>query len=301
MDTDLAPIDVAQHWPFLFRHLVRVPLAVERALREVSEAQVDTDGEAVSVRARFLKREYATAGEAGRMSVVLRELESRGVVYGRRGSGSRAHVWSFRPNIDRWRGFTWDAPVRDIDLAVTDCFCRAAGDLVARFPGQSLVQLRRRARYELLPRDHTRPPGLLLVDTREHYEGRATVSGRPGLSVVDTRDDGGEISAPTVCLQEVELLELNDGERARFTRLKTAVDSHCTAGSSVWAGTVTERTLVALARRMSDEVVRLTIKHFDKHAGRSLAPGQVTKLERWAFDFEAQEARRQGGPVAMAE
>src|SRR6185437_1502379 len=144
MDTDLAPIDVAQHWPFLERHLVRLPPAVRRALWLVAEAQVDTDGEACSVRSRLLEA-GGTAGEAGRVSVVLTELEERDVVVRYRGRGRRPHLWSFRPNIYRWRGFVWESSAKDVEEAVSQCFCRAADAVVARFPGQRLVELQRRA------------------------------------------------------------------------------------------------------------------------------------------------------------
>jgi hypothetical protein len=293
MDSDLTPFDVAQHWPFLEQHLFRLPLAVSRALRIVAEGQVDTDGEACSVRQRLLAEPYASPGMAGRASVVLNQLEEREVLIRYRGRGRRPHLWSFRPDLSRWRGFAWSPSAEGVNEAVSQCFCRAAGDLVARIPGQRLVELRRRAKFELLSRDHIRPPGLLLVETRDKGESRATRSDRPGFLPVETRDKSEDPFGLSVMSQEVELLELGEAERDRFALLKAVVDFHCTEGSFVRPGTTIEKTLVRLARELDHGQTHALRKHFDRTAGKALAPGLVASLERMAVGMLAKSRQRE--------
>jgi hypothetical protein len=272
MDTSLAPIDVAQHFPFLDRNLIRTPPAVRRALWLVAVGQITTEGEPCPVRARFLSGDVEhpdcpewlpSPGGAGRVSVVLNQLEERGVLVGYRGRGRRPHLWSFRPELQRWQGFHWEVPVGNLSEVVTGCFCRAASDLVARFPGHRLVQVRRRAKFELLPRDHITPPGLFLVENGDNLKSRATRSRRPGANPVDTRDNAGP--APTVSLlsENSENSPVSEEEENRYARLVHFLEDKCPDADYVVPGREPDTILRRLARDLDDAGCRAVCKHFD--------------------------------------
>jgi hypothetical protein len=279
MDTALAPIDVAQHLPFIDRYLVQPAPAIRRALWLVAEGQVETDGEPCPVRARGLA-EGATPGEAGRTSVVLNELEERGVLVRYRGRGRRPHLWSFRPGIERWQGFHWGGSAGDVAEAIGGCFCRAVGDLVARFPGQSVVEFRRRAKFELLSRDHIRPPGLFLVETRDKDKGRATKSQPPGLLPVDTRDNDNAAGGVSLLTEELEIPLLSEEEKARFDRLKRVLEYHARGKAQVvMPGKAPELRLMRLARALDDSACKTLCRHFDTTAGDVQIPSGSVVLE----------------------
>lgn len=290
MDPALTPIDVAQHLPFVDRYLIRPAPAVRRALWLVAEGQVETDGEPCPVRARGLG-EGATPGEAGRTSVVLNELEERGVLVRYRGRGRRPHLWSFRPRIEHWQGFHWGGSAGDVSEAIGGCFCRAVGDLVARFPGQSVVEFKRRAKFELLSRDHIRPPGLFLVDTRDKITGRATRFSPPGLLPVETRDNDGGSGAVSFPLGESEILLLGEEEKIRFDKLKSVLEWHSRSkGQVVLPGFDPELRLIGLARRLDDASCRAVVKHFDRTAGDVQVPSGSRVLEEIAWRYLPQVA-----------
>lgn len=290
MDTNLTPIDVAQHLPFVDRYLIRPAPVIRRALWLVAEGQVETDGEPCPVRARGLS-EGASPGEAGRTSVVLNELEERGVLVRYRGRGSRPHLWSFRPRIEHWQGFHWGGAAGDVSEAIGGCFCRAVGDFVARFPGQSVVEFRRRAKFELLSRDHIRPPGLFLVETRDKVSGRATKFSPPGLLPVETRDKSDDGPALSLLTEELEIPLLSEEEKARFDRIRSVLEYHARAKAQVvQAGKEPELRLMRLARALDDKGCRALCKHFDTTAGDVQVPSGSQVLERMAQRYLPQVA-----------
>jgi len=290
MTDPLAPFDVAQHWPFLDRQLVRTPPAVRRALRLLAEGQVESEGEACSIRQRVLAEPYASPGEAGRASVILRELEKRGVVVGYRGRGSRGHLWSFRPSLRAWDGFDWVSGAKASEDAIGDCFCRAVDNFVARFPGQSLVQIRKRAHFELLPRDHISPPGLFLVETRANDRDRATNFRRPGLQSVETRDKS-DVATPDVLSieEELEVLLSRQAEEEKFRTLKKMLEHH-TKPNTVWAGTAPEATLRYLAQALAPEEVKAVCRRFDHAFDRVTVKGGAAEMRTIAQRYLPQEA-----------
>src|SRR6185437_7276524 len=102
-----------------------------------------------------------------------------------------------------------------ISGAVSQCFCRAAVDFVARFPGQGNVQFHQRARFQLLSRDHITPPGLFLVENGDKINGRATTSTDPGLLPVASRDNDAAGGAIALLSENSENSLSREEEKAR--------------------------------------------------------------------------------------
>ncbi len=294
MDTTLSPIDVAQHVPFIVRKLRRMPPAVERALWLVAVGQVATEGEPTPVRARLLAGDVdhpdcpdwiPSAGTAGRVSVVLRELEERGVLVGYRGRGRRPHLWSFRPKLDRWQGFNWEEPVGSIVAPVGECFCRAIPDLIARYPGQGMLHLRHRARFQLSSRDHITPPGLFLVDNVDKGSGRAPKDGRPGANPVDTRDemeletlDGATVSSLSENSENSPLGE----EEESYALLVALLEHHSPPSDKVQPGTQPDRNLLEIAHMLPLAKIQGLRRHMDTVWGR---PGVTVRVPSGARDL----------------
>lgn len=289
MTDTLSPYDVAQHWPFLERHLFRLPPAQRRALELVAVGQVAVDGEAVPVRARALAQGF-TAGEAGRVGMVLADLERRGALWCYRGRGRRPHLWSLRPELGKWRGFEWGAAIDSVAEAIGGCFCRATFDFVARSPGQGLVELRRRAQFDLLPRDHVRPPGLLLVETRDKAKDRATKSGRPGLFPVETRDKSPDVEAPSIPPEEQLFL---NGENERFEMLKKACEA--VTGQDLFPRSAPAKRLAALAQRLNHAQCALVAAALRREPGNLYFPKVVDVAADLAVEPAVKAAGRSEG------
>lgn len=291
MDTSLAPVDIAQHLPFVDRYLIRTPPAMRRALWLVAIGQVENEGDPCPVRARALA-EGGTPGEAGRISVVLNELEERGVLVRYRGRGRRPHLWSFRPRLEYWQGFHWGEAPRDVCEAVSGCFCRAGDNFVARFPGQSVAAIRRRARFELLPRDHIDPPGLLPVETRVEIMSRAPSFGPPGALPVETRDNGwGQPASPAALSYLPENSENSPlgEEEESYALLVQLLEFHSQPGDSVQAGTEPHRHLLEISRMLPLGQVKALRRHMDgvwsQPGGRVRVPSGARDLRRVAEGF----------------
>lgn len=294
MENPLAPIDVAQHLPFIDRHLIRTPPAVRRALWLVAEGQLETDGEPTPVRARCLAGHVdhpdapewiGSGGEAGRTSVVLNELEERGVLVRYRGRGRRPHLWSFRPRLEHWQGCHWGGAVGEVSDTLCDCFCRAAADLVARFPGQSVFEFRKRAQFRLLSRDHLQPPGLFLVETRDKIKSRATRFSPPGLFPVETRDNAAaEMPAgggPSLLSENSENSPLGEEEES-YALLVGLLEHHARPGDRVQPGTEPDRNLLAIAQMLPLDRVRALRRHMDNVWAR---PGGEVRVPSGARDL----------------
>lgn len=289
MTSTLTPFDVAQHWPFIDRHLHRLPPAYRRALELVALGQVEVDGEAVPVRARALGQGL-TPGEAGRVGMVLAELEQRGALWRYPGRGRRPHLWSLRPELHKWRGCDWGAAVGAVSEAVGDCFCRATFAFVARSPGQSLVELRRRAKFDLLPRDHLRPPGLLLVETRDKDKSRATKENRPGLLPVETRDNEPDVERLSIPPEEQLFL---NGENERFEMLRGAAEA--VTGQQLFPRSAPAKRLAALAQRLTHDQAALVAAAVRREPGKLYFPKVVDVMADLSTEPAVKRAGRSEG------
>lgn len=263
MDTtpDLTPLDVAQHWPFLRRHLtLDRHRSMLRALDTLASAQVQADGEPVELGQRRIRETAGlTNGEAGRVRMALAELESRRVAWHYPGAGSRASAWAFRSDLSHWRAMPWRWSGGAVEEAIRLCICRAASAFVARSPGQSVLQLCDRPEFHLVDADHLWRPGLLSVDnpveTRDNGGSRATNPKRTGISLVDTRDKFGPAGAP-YCFSDVDI-RLRRPDEDDDETLATLLQGVLRAtGSRVWPGSAPERQLRALAGTVTPDQAR---------------------------------------------
>jgi hypothetical protein len=130
MDTDLAPIDVALHWPFIRKHLQldRRP-AARRALEALAVQQLAADGHAVRFGTKFWLAAGMTPGEAGRTTTALRELEDQRVVARYQGRGRLGDSWTFVPSVRHWTAMPWIGSGRSVETAVASCSCRAVAPI----------------------------------------------------------------------------------------------------------------------------------------------------------------------------
>lgn len=244
MAPDLEPIDVARHWPFLRRHLhLERNIKTADVLSLVARLQVTAEGAPVELGAKRLAALLeATAGEAGRLRVVLASLEERRVLYRQRARGSHPDAWSFFPDVAKWRRMPWRWSGREVEQAIGSCICRAGSAIPARIPGQSMLRLREEPEFRLLDADHLWRPGLLPVETRGYGEGRAAMAKRTGKTPVETRDKLGPAAPPVLSSGDLYRdLSLNAETRERLERFMAGL------GGPVMGRLVTE--LVAIARQ----------------------------------------------------
>jgi len=193
MDTTLNPIHVANHWPFVDRHLSLERWDTGRqALETVAQLQNDAGGEYVALGRKRLG-ETMTPGQAGAIWRALVELEERGVLARRRGAGRRPDAWGFRPELSQWRGMPWRYSGRAVERVLCGCISRASCAVAARNPGQSVAFPRVKVEFRISPQDHLLPPGLLPVDTRGFRATRAANAQRRAWAPVDTRGYSAEI------------------------------------------------------------------------------------------------------------
>ena len=189
MDTSLAPIDVAEHWPFIDRQLFRFPKSARRALAALAWSQIHADGQPCSIRQALLAS-GVTAGEAGRSAMVLRQLEGQGILWRYPGAGRRPHHWSLRPDLSRWRGVHWSISGREVERVISGCWCRAITTDDARLPGHNIVDFRRPRTFDLSSRDHYWRPGRFLAEMRAVGSAPSPLAPQPGGKVVEMRDYG---------------------------------------------------------------------------------------------------------------
>ena len=272
MDTSLAPIDVAAHWPFIRRNLdLTGQRSMQRALGLLAVLQLEARGEPTQVGLARARSAGLTAGEAGRLRVVLRELERRGVAMRFPGPDRRGHAWSFRPEIGRWAAMPWIGSREGVARAVLACSCRAASADGARIPGQRITLPRGGIEFRLSEADHLWRPGLLPVETRGNCE-------EPGPLVLSVEEDS-------------RLLH-SEEEEGRFALLREAVLA--VTGRDVWGRPAAQlRELARDAGESCSDVAR-TIRAM---TGVASAP-KVVELatERWASGMvlrpaEAEPAR----------
>ncbi|HUC37016.1 MAG TPA: hypothetical protein VMR97_07830 [Acidimicrobiales bacterium] len=148
-------LDVANHWPFIRRHLQlhRRQKRFEKVLWALALRQAASNGDLVSMSEKQLLAHAMTGGEAGRARMVLRALEERGVVKSVR--AGRGKLWTFQGDIGHWR-LPWWHSRREVARAVSSCVCstRALWAPPARLAGQSVADPRGRTVFLLTPNDH---------------------------------------------------------------------------------------------------------------------------------------------------
>jgi hypothetical protein len=293
MDTELAPIDVAMHWPYVRRnlHLERAE-PIRRALGILSDLQCDAGGQPVRLGrkvivthgARLMPEIIWTPGVAGAVYNALVDLERRNVVKRWRGRGGReADAWSLHGDLGHWRSMPWGTAGKTVGTAVRGCICSTFRAVAARNPGQSVAGSVQNAEFWLSVEDHTRPPGLLSVDSRGYGATRAATARPPGLLPVDSRGYGAELAPLTVLRERTVVLSLTSEERERFDRLRKVVDHHAAPGSGVWPGSSLQRTLEALSRELDEGEAAIVVRQFDMSApANGRAPGLVGMIEQIA-------------------
>jgi hypothetical protein len=264
MDTDLAPIDVANHWPFIRSnlHLERWPAAAV-ALDQLAYWQVDAGGQPVRFGTKFWTEHVGvTAGEAGRIRMVLLELERRRVVARYPGAGRRGNSWTFLTSIESWRSMPWGGTGRNVAVVVRGCLCRAARGGIARFPGHSGGLSRGNGVFCLSEADHIRRPGLLPVETRDAPAERAMPPRRPGLLPVETRDAPAANKALHLSITELELIRRDQ----RFSDCLEAFEAR--AGYPLWEGSKQWFPLARVFLRLTDAQKVALLEQLDAYPGQ---------------------------------
>jgi hypothetical protein len=275
MDTDLSPIDVATHWPFLLRHL---PLerweTGRRALDMLSQLQVDTGGDPVAMGRTRIAGSDLTPGEAGAVWRSLVELEERGVVARFRGRGRRPDAWTFRPDIAHWRT-PWRYSGREVERAIDGCICRAECAVAARTPGQRAALPRVKEVFRIAREEHLFRPGLFLVDSRGFGAGRAATAQSPAWDPVDPRGNGerdGRFSRPVNSVGE---LVLNSQEEEVFQVLKRGAERR--TEQPVFERSTPEREIKEVATRLNRLQAELLARKLWKREGK-IHIGNVTGI-----------------------
>jgi len=297
METSLAPVDVANHWPYLREQLLleRWPSA-RVALDAVAVRQAEGGGSPATFGSRFWLDSGMTKGQASRVTQTLVELERRRVLSRHRGAGRRPHAWSFVPSVRHWVAMPWVYSGRDAERAISLCACTAACPVVPRLPGQGTALSRGKDAIRLPEKFHLLRPGVFPVDTRDYGASRGTTGRRPALQLVDTRDygaaDGPNSGVPLLSPDEFKLIR----EKQRFDELieayEIASDQELWENSKYWRLLVRaylraaptpaqEEALVLAFRRWSGRVHRgnvasivedLGVEQSVKGAGRSPVP-----------------------------
>ncbi len=292
MDAPLAPIDVANHWPFLRTYLLldHWP-AADLALGALAERQVENEGEAAAFGTRFWRGSGLTAGEAGRVTQSLAELERRGVVFRYAGIGRRPHAWSFAPSIRHWRDLSWSRPARQAERVIAACSCRAPCPFVARFPGQSVLLSRGTAQFRLSEASHLRRPGLLSVDnpvdSRDKRARRAT-NGQPrAWEPVETRDKWA--AEPSPYLSSRELTFSIEGAAQRFALLTRTIEQAC---SQTLYGRRPLARVAAIAERLDDAQTTRLCELLAAFPDRLFIPKAVDVAEDLSAGREVKQAGR---------
>ena len=291
MDTDLAPIDVALHWPFIRSHLLleRWP-AAGRALDALAVQQLDANGRAVQFGTRFWTEAGLTRGQIGATTQALVELERRRVVARYSGRGRRGHSWTFVPSIRHWVAMPWSGRGRNVDDAVRSCACRAPRPVVAVIPGQPVALSRASAVFRLSSADHLQRPGLFPVEERDYGARRATTGQRPRISLVEPRDYGADPGSPY--LLPGELTFSVEGARERFDALLEAVEGKC--GQTVYPTAFKMRArLAALAEQLDDRQAAAVLQLFEARPDRMFVPKAVDVLADLSTDPAVRRSPRQ--------
>ncbi len=296
MDTTLSPIHVANHWPFVDRHLSLERWETGRlALETVAQLQNDAGGEYVALGRKRLA-ETMTPGQAGAIWRALVELEDRGVLARRRGSGRRADSWGFRPELSQWRGIPWRYSGREVERVLCGCISRASCAVAARNPGQSVAFPRVKVEFRIAPQDHLLPPGLSSVDTRGFRATRAANAHGRACDPVDSRGYSAEIEPIRARDNSSrELIVLNWDEEQRVRILKEAGEAR--TGQPLQVPSRPYRRLTAFARRITDRQAELVAAAIKRREGHLYIPKVFEIMEDLAVEDRviAMAGRPDGG------
>jgi hypothetical protein len=259
MDTDLAPIDIALHWPRIRRHLLlhRWPSAA-RALDALATSQLDVGGNPVQFGTKFWTELGLTPGQIGATTKALLELERRRVVSRQFGRGCIGHSWTLLPSVSHWRGMTVPGTGRGVEEAVRACDCRAPRAGIALLPGQRGALSRTKAVIRLPESDHLQRPGLLLVEERVAGARSAMLAQRPRLSLVEERDAGAAPGslylASEVSIDTSSKEAPSEEQRECFAVFSQTMDEQC--GQRPYPGSRPEAALEELVRGMTPPEAR---------------------------------------------
>jgi hypothetical protein len=269
MDTDLAPVDLALHWPFIRSHLLleRWP-AAGRALDALAVQQLDALGNPVRFGTKFWRAAGLTDGQIGSTTDALLELERRRVVARYPGRGRLGHSWTFVPSIRHWRSMPWSGTGRSVEITVRGCACRGPCPVVAVVPGQGVALSRTWGVFRLSAADHLQRPGLLPVDDRDYGARSATTGQRPRLSLVDDRDygaaEGANPGSPSSLPELFKLIKRSQ----RFYELVEAFDLQ--SEEPLWIGSKYYLELMKLWIRLDhvEAQEEALIAEFRRHPGK---------------------------------
>jgi hypothetical protein len=158
----LTSIDVANHWPFIRRHLlIDRSRSLSRGLELLASGQAAAAGDPVPMGATRLRTVGLTPGEAGNVWRNLDRARRAGVVSRYAGTGARPSLWYFVPSLDRWR-LPWRWSGREVEAAIAGCvLCRAGYAQAARSAGRDPGPLRDSEEFHLAQDVHLgiRQPG----------------------------------------------------------------------------------------------------------------------------------------------
>ncbi|MGA2835486.1 MAG: hypothetical protein ABSF84_02705 [Acidimicrobiales bacterium] len=290
MDTYLDPIDIALHWPFLRTQLLfeRRPAYV-RALDVLAGLQADSGGQPVRIGTRRWREAGLTGGEIGRSTTALRDLQELGVVHRDKGSGARAHSWTFQPTVRNWRSMPWVSSGRDAHRVIEGCIYRAACPGIARFPGQSVAGSRGNRHFRLSAEMHLHPPGLLPVETRDPVASRAIPWHGRAYEPVETRDPVA--ASRSLYLSPRELTFSIEGSEQRFAVLTKAIEAR--TGQPLYGYKPIAR-VKALAEKLDDGQAEALAREIAMSTGHQYIPNIIGIAEDLSVDRRVvMEARRQ--------
>lgn len=277
MSPALTPFDVATHWPFIRDCLVldrKRPM--DRALHLVADAQVTSDGNPATLGRARIHESGLTDGEAGRVTVILRELEKRRVLVCHPGRGRRPHAWSFQPDLRRWQAMPWRVGPKDVVNQILLCPCRAIRMEAARLRGGSVGHMRNSAEYRILDSRPTLRPGLFPVDSRRFGTERAEDGSARAQEAVDSRDNGvGVEPGIRASFLSSNSLILSEAEEERFAVLKKGAERR--TRQDIYSHSAPERELQKLATRLTDRQAEILVARLWKREGK-IHVGNVTEI-----------------------
>jgi hypothetical protein len=154
---------LANHWPIVERNLLwRQATSLQSAAFILANELLTTGGYPVPLgRKRLCEIAELTQGECSALLRSLRELEFRNVTQCLFGRGNQPAVWTFSPDISRWRSMRWVDSARVVEDHISTHICVAPFAFAYQFPDQG---------------DHLRRTSTKFVKFRAFDEARSGVS-----------------------------------------------------------------------------------------------------------------------------
>jgi hypothetical protein len=301
----LTSLDVAIHWPLVLDHLpLDRQLSLSRGLETLAEGIVESHGQPVAMSNARLIDLGVTRGEGGRMRENLRLAErARVVVRPYRGGGTRPDLWTFQPDLARWR-LGYRVSARYVATAIAGCVdCRARMSTVARLPGGGLAESREVEEFHLAPSHHlgkwrsraieVPEPRAALVHRTPPDQGLSNDGARPGAR------ESGSYTSPSV---EGNPYPYGDGEGEALRSLKTLIRRE--TGQAVFPASAPERQLRAalalvgpegvgsLVTELALEIRGLRSAPVAADRALALAPGLAADQHKRATEGRVTDERR---------